>query len=114
MPGVLVFDVQNDSPTPLYFFQELAEDLLSIHSFITERKLTVGDVWKLMQRYGKQIRAASSVTVKLYTFIRQLHKDYEDDTDDEQPENKEENAATLNYSLENDCESYKSNSKDVV
>lgn len=93
---------------------ELAEDLLSIHSFITERKLTVGDVWKLMQRYGKQIRAASSVTVKLYTFIRQLHKDYEDDTDDEQPENKEENAATLNYSLENDCESYKSNSKDVV
>lgn len=93
---------------------ELAEDLLNIHSFITERKLTVGGVWKLMQRYGKEIRAASSVTIKLYPFIRQLHNNYEDDTDDEQPANNGENAATLSYNLEDNSESCKSKSQDIV
>ena len=68
-----------------------------------------GDVWKLMQRYGKEIRAASSVTVKLYPFILQLQNDYEDDTDDEQLARKDQDVATLRYNLEDDSESYKAN-----
>ncbi|KAL9978494.1 hypothetical protein ACROYT_G016017 [Oculina patagonica] len=88
---------------------ELAEDLLNIHSFITERRLTVGDVWKMMYRYGKEIRAASSVTVKLYPYMRQLQDDYEDDTEDEQAAKKDESVATLSYNLDDDSESYKAN-----
>ena len=67
-----------------------------------------------MQRYGKEIRAASSVKIKLYPFIRQLHNNYEDDTDDEQPANNGENAATLSYNLEDNSESCKSKSQDIV
>lgn len=88
---------------------ELAEDLLNIHSFIAERKLTVSDVWKMMYRYGKEIRAASSVTVKLYSYIRQKQTDYDDDTDDEQAARNDESAATLSYNLEDDSPSYKAN-----
>lgn len=88
----------------------LADDLLDIHSFITERKLTVGDVWNMIQRYGKEIRAASSVTVKLYVFMRQLQDQYECDTDHEQSEDKQEQCeATLSYILEPDSDSYKDN-----
>lgn len=68
-----------------------------------------GDVWKMMYRYGKEIRAASSVTVKLYSYIRQLQNDYEDDTDDEQAARNDASAATLSYNLEDDSESYKAN-----
>ena len=67
-----------------------------------------------MQRYGKEIRAASSVTIKLYPFIRQLQNNYEDDTNDEQPANNGENSATLSYNLEDNSESCKSKSQDIV
>ena len=62
-----------------------------------------------MYRYGKEIRAASSVTVKLYPFMRQLQNDYEEDTEDEQAAKKEESLATLSYNLEDNSESYKAN-----
>ena len=58
----------------------------------------------MMYRYGKEIRAASSVTIKLYPFMRQLQDDYEDVTDDEQAAEKDESAATLSYSLQDDSE----------
>lgn len=67
------------------------------------------DVWNLMQRYGKEIRAASSVTVKLYPFMRQLQDKYECDTDDEVATANEECEATLSYSLEAESETYKDN-----
>ena len=60
-----------------------------------------------MQGYGKEIRAASSVTVKLYTFMQQLQDQYECDTDDEQTPGKGECESTLSYVLEPDSESYK-------
>ncbi len=63
----------------------------------------------MMYRYGKEIRAASSVTVKLYPYMRQLQDDYEDDTDDEQAAKKDESVATLSYNLDDDSESYKAN-----
>ncbi|XP_068725085.1 poly(ADP-ribose) glycohydrolase-like isoform X1 [Montipora capricornis] len=88
---------------------ELAGDLLNIHSFVTERKLTVGDVWTVMMRYGKEIRAASSVTVKLYPFMRELQDKYECDTDDEVATGLGESDATLVYTLEPDSDSYKDN-----
>ncbi|XP_015778180.1 PREDICTED: poly(ADP-ribose) glycohydrolase-like [Acropora digitifera] len=88
---------------------ELAEDLLDIHSFITERKMKVGDVWKLMRRYGKEMRAASSVTIKLYPFIHELQDKYECDTDDESAREREECDTTLRYTPEPESESYKEN-----
>lgn len=88
---------------------ELAEDLLDIHSFITERKMKVGDVWKLMRRYGKEMRAASSVTIKLYPFIHELQDKYECDTDDESAREREECDTTLRYTPEPESESYKDN-----
>lgn len=60
----------------------------------------------MMYRYGKEIRAASSVTVKLYSYIRQKQNDYEDDTDDEQAVRNDAAAATLSYNLEDDTQSY--------
>lgn len=64
----------------------------------------------MIQRYGKEIRAASSVTVKLYVFMRQLQDQYECDTDLEQSEDKQEQCeATLSYILEPDSDSYKDN-----
>ena len=62
-----------------------------------------------MQRYGKAIRAASSVTVKLFPFMQQLQELYECDTDDEETVGKDECQATLSYSLEPDSECYKDN-----
>lgn len=63
----------------------------------------------MMYRYGKEIRAASSVTVKLYSYIRQKQTDYDDDTDDEQAARNDESAATLSYNLEDHSPSYKAN-----
>lgn len=63
----------------------------------------------MMYRYGKEVRAASSVTVKLYPYMRQLQDDYEDDTEDEQAAKKDESVATLSYNLGDDSESYKAN-----
>jgi len=63
----------------------------------------------MMQRYGKAIRAASSVTVKLFPFMQQIQELYECDTDDEVTVEKDECQATLSYSLEPDSECYKDN-----
>lgn len=64
----------------------------------------------MIQQYGKEIRAASSVTVKLYPFMRQLQEKYDCDTDDEQTAaGKSECEETLSYSLEPDSDYYKDN-----
>lgn len=68
-----------------------------------------GDVWKLMRRYGKEMRAASSVTIKLYPFIHELQDRYECDTDDESAREREECDTTLRYTPEPESESYKDN-----
>lgn len=68
-----------------------------------------GDVWKLMRRYGKEMRAASSVTIKLYPFMHELQDKYECDTDDESGREREECDTTLRYTLEPESESYKDN-----
>ena len=60
-----------------------------------------------MRSYGKKIRAASSVTVKFYSFIRQLQELYDSETDEEAKPIRDENEATLSYNLEPDSEFYK-------
>lgn len=63
----------------------------------------------MMQRYGKEIRAASSVTVKLYSFMHELQERYECDTDDEATTGKTDDEYTMAYTLEPDSESYSNN-----
>ncbi|XP_004716294.1 poly(ADP-ribose) glycohydrolase isoform X1 [Echinops telfairi] len=51
---------------------ELMRDIYSMHTFLTERKLTVGDVYKLLQRYyNEECRSCSTPVpdIKLYPFI---------------------------------------------
>ncbi|KAM5237111.1 poly(ADP-ribose) glycohydrolase isoform 2-T2 [Ctenodactylus gundi] len=51
---------------------ELMRDIYSMHTFLTERKLTVGEVFKLLLRYyNEECRNCSSPgpSVKLYPFI---------------------------------------------
>ncbi|XP_031574946.1 poly(ADP-ribose) glycohydrolase-like [Actinia tenebrosa] len=65
---------------------ELAEDLLNIQSFIKEKGITIGDMWMILCKYGKEINAASSVKIKLYDYIYRLYQCYESDTDPESEE----------------------------
>ncbi|KAK3740796.1 hypothetical protein QZH41_010077 [Actinostola sp. cb2023] len=62
---------------------DFSEELLDVHSFIRERGITVGDMWGILCKYGKEISAASSVHIKLYSYLYQLYHRYECETDTE-------------------------------
>lgn len=83
----------------------------SVHSSCPDLNVIsfAGDVWKVMRRYGKEMHAASSVTIKLYPFMHELQDKYECDTDDESARGQEECDTTLRYTLEPDSESFKDN-----
>uniref|UniRef100_A0A8D0BE08 poly(ADP-ribose) glycohydrolase n=1 Tax=Salvator merianae TaxID=96440 RepID=A0A8D0BE08_SALMN len=65
---------------------ELMRDIYNMHTFLTEKGQTVGDVYKLLLRYyNEECRCCSTPRpeVKLYPFIYATVESYADSTDDE-------------------------------
>ncbi|XP_060097036.1 poly(ADP-ribose) glycohydrolase [Heteronotia binoei] len=65
---------------------ELMRDIYSMHTFLTEKGQTVGDVYRLLLRYyNEECRCCSSPRpeVKLYPFIYNAVESYTNATDDE-------------------------------
>ncbi|XP_005992474.1 poly(ADP-ribose) glycohydrolase isoform X2 [Latimeria chalumnae] len=65
---------------------ELMADLYNMHHFLTEKQQTVGDVYRLLERYyNQQCRTCSSrPDVKLYAFIFNTLESYGDSTDNDE------------------------------
>ncbi|XP_075866332.1 poly(ADP-ribose) glycohydrolase isoform X3 [Microcebus murinus] len=63
---------------------ELMRDIYSMHTFLTERKLTVGEVYKLLLRYyNEECKSCSTPgpDIKLYPFIYYAVESYVETTD---------------------------------
>uniref|UniRef100_H0XVF5 poly(ADP-ribose) glycohydrolase n=1 Tax=Otolemur garnettii TaxID=30611 RepID=H0XVF5_OTOGA len=63
---------------------ELMRDIYSMHTFLTERKLTVGEVYKLLLRYyNEECKNCSTPgpDIKLYPFIYHAAESYAEATD---------------------------------
>jgi len=56
-------------------------DLDEMHSFIKLYNITVGQLWNMLLRYGKELKAKKS-HIHLYPYLKQIFEDYTCDTDD--------------------------------
>nr|XP_005294064.1 poly(ADP-ribose) glycohydrolase isoform X1 [Chrysemys picta bellii] len=66
---------------------ELMRDIYSMHTFLTEKGQTVGDVYRLLLRYyNEECRSCSTPgpDVKLYPFIYNTLESYADSTDEDE------------------------------
>ncbi|XP_057315737.1 poly(ADP-ribose) glycohydrolase-like [Hydractinia symbiolongicarpus] len=70
--------------------EELTKNLQDFHEFLKTSKVTVGLLWNLLVRYGRELKSKQE-HIPLYPYLKKIFSDYTCDTDDEESSCNEEN-----------------------
>lgn len=86
--GLLQLMAAAESGRSLAYFtfgdKELCDDLASMHDFLTSQAVTVGDLWRNLHQYRKDVlrRGAGASKPRLFPYLMQLYTMGDSDTDE--------------------------------
>ncbi len=86
-----------------FTFQYLRDELKDFHSFLLESKITVSDLWQLLQKYERELSKQED-HIELYPCLKKIFSDYNTETDNEDMECENEQGLPMGQEGDMPCE----------